>query len=160
MAHDADVDGDARYLEDFTVGDCVPTGSVTVTEAEIVDFARRYDPQVFHLDPQAATRSVFGELVASGWQTAAMTMRLMVDSRFTGSTPLIGLGVESMAWPRPVRPGDVLSATVEVLDVRPSRSNPARGSMRTRVTTVNQSGETVYRMTSTVLMPRRAVAGG
>ena len=145
-----------RFLEDFTVGDRFPTGSVTVTEDSITSFAAQYDPQVFHLDREAAAQSLFGELVASGWQTAAMTMRLMVDSRFAGATPLIGLGVEGLKWPRPVRPGDTLSATVEVLEIRPSQSNPTRGSMRIRTTTVNQDGETVYEMTSTTLVPRRS----
>lgn len=148
----------ARTLEDFAVGDRFPTGSVTVTEDEIVAFGGQYDPQVFHVDPEAAADSFFGGLVASGWHTAAMTMGLMVDSRFAGSTPLIGLGVEALSWPRSVRPGEILSATVEVLEIRTSRSNPARGSMRIGTTTVNQDGETVYQMTSTVLMPRRAPA--
>ena len=147
---------DERYLEDFAVGDRFRTQSLTVAENDIKAFGRNFDPQVFHLDAQAATVSFFGELVASGWQTAALTMRLMVDSRFMGATPLIGLGVESLSWPRPVRPGDALTATVEVLEIRPSRSNPARGSMRTMVTTANQDGDTVYQMTSTVLVPRRA----
>ena len=146
---------EARYLEDFSVGDRFPTGSMTVVEESIISFAEQYDPQIFHLDRDAAARSVFGQLVASGWQTAAMTMRLMVESRFMGATPLIGLGVEALKWPRPVRPGDTLSATVEVLEIRPSQSSPARGSMRTRTTTVNQDGETVYEMTSTTLVPRR-----
>ena len=149
---------DARTLEDFAVGDRFPTGSISVTEDEITAFGRQFDPQVFHLDPNAATDTFFGELVASGWHTAAMTMRLMVDSRFTGSTPMIGLGVEALSWPRSVRAGDVLSATVEVLEVRPPRSNPASGSIRIETTTVNQDGETAYQMTSTVLMPRRISA--
>lgn len=147
-----------RYLEEFSVGDRFPTGSMTVAEDSITSFAEQYDPQVFHLDREAAMHSAFGELVASGWQTAAITMRLMVESRFMGATPLIGLGVEALKWPRPVRPADTLSATVEVLDVRPSQSNPARGSMRTRTITVNQDGETVYEMTSTILVPRRPAA--
>ena len=149
-----------RFLEDFAVGDRFDTGTVTVTEDSIVAFATDHDPQIFHLDEAAAKDSFFGRLVASGWQTAGLTMRLMVDSRFLGSTPLVGLGVESLAWPRPVLPGDVLTAAVEILEIRPSRSNPARGSMRTKVTTVNQAGETVYEMTSTILMPRRVVAVG
>ncbi|NNG04456.1 MAG: MaoC family dehydratase [Inquilinus sp.] len=146
---------DARNLEDFTVGDRFETGTVAVTEQSIVAFASDHDPQIFHLDEAAAKDSFFGRLVASGWQTAGLTMRLMVDARFLGDTPLVGLGVESLAWPRPVLPGDVLTATVEILEVRPSRSNPARGAMRTKVTTVNKAGETVYQMTSTILMPRR-----
>ena len=144
-----------RYLEDFSAGDRFPTGSITVEEDAIVGFAEQFDPQVFHLDREAAARTFFGELVASGWQTAAMTMRLMVDGRFMGATPLIGLGVEALHWPRPVRPGDTLSATIEVLETRPSRSNPARGTIRIRTVTVNQHGETVYEMTSTALVPRR-----
>lgn len=144
-----------RYLEEFSAGDRFRTGSMTVEEDAIVEFAEQFDPQVFHLDREAAARTFFGELVASGWHTAAMTMRLMVDSRFLGASPMIGLGVEALKWPRPVRPGDVLSATVEVLETRPSASNPARGTIRILTTTVNQSGETVYEMTSTVLVPRR-----
>lgn len=151
---------DARTLEDFAVGDCFPTDSVTVTEDEILSFGRQFDPQVFHVDPDAAGNSFFGELVASGWHTAAMTMRLMVDSRFTGTTPMIGLGVEALTWPRSVRPGDTLSATIEVMEIRTSRSNPSRGSMRIQTTTVNQDDETVYQMTSTVLMPRRIPSEG
>ena len=146
---------EARYLEDFAVGDRFPTGSTVVDEESIVGFAEQYDPQVFHLDREAAERSFFGELVASGWQTAAITMRLMVDGRFMGATPLIGLGVEALKWPRPVRPGDTLSAMVEVLEIRPSGSNPKRGTIRIKTTTVNQAGEAVYEMTSTVLVPRR-----
>ena len=149
-------DGSAvRYLEDFAVGDRFQTGSVTVSEHDVVSFAEQFDPQDFHLDRAAAAGSPFGDLVASGWHTAAITMRIMVDSRVLGASPMIGLGVEALKWPRPVRPGDVLSATVEVLEIRPSASNPARGTIRILTTTVNQSGETVYEMTSTVLAPRR-----
>lgn len=144
-----------RFLEDFAVGDRFETASLTVSEDSVIAFGRAFDPQVFHLDRAAAADSFFGRLVASGWQTAALTMRLLVDSRFLGDTPLIGLGVESLRWPRPVLPGDRLSATIEVVELRPSRSTPSRGSMRTKVTTVNQDGETVYEMTSTMLVPRR-----
>ncbi len=144
-----------RYLEDFSVGDRFRTGTMTLVEDDIVAFARQYDPQPFHLDREAAAQSMFGELVASGWQTAAISMRLMVDCRITGETPLIGLGVEAMKWPQPVRPGDTLSAVIEVVEIRPSRSNPARGSMKIRTTTVNQDGATVYEMISTALVPRR-----
>ena len=143
------------YFEDLDVGVTTVTGTYDVSSEEIIDFARQFDPQPFHTDPEAAAGTLFGELVASGWQTAAITMRLMLDRQFLGATPMIGLGVEALRWPRPVRPGDRLTAHVEILEIRPSRSDPARGSVRARTTTVNQAGDTVYDMTSPLLVPRR-----
>ena len=150
------------FFEDLAVGRTYETGSVAVTEDEVTSFAGRYDPQPFHTDAEAAKASVFGGLIASGWMTAALTMRLMVTGEFGFGSGAIGLGVESLQWPRPVRPGDTLTATVDVLAARTSRSQPAHGIVKMRTTTHNQQGETVQVMVSHVLVPRRGsgAAGG
>lgn len=151
---------DARtpiFFEDLTVGRTYRTDSVEVTAAEIASFAERYDPQPMHLDPVAARQSVFGGLVASGWMTAALTMRLMVLGEFHLGTGVVGLGVDTLQWPRPVRAGDRLTATVEVIAVRPSTSKPRFGLAKIRTTTANQNGEPVQVMVSNVLLPRRPV---
>lgn len=141
-----------RYFEDLQVGDTYRTGSVTVTEAEIIAFARQYDPQPFHTDPAAAPHSVFGRLVASGWHTAALTMRLMVQGDLQLAGGSVGLGVEKIEWPRPVLPGDTLHVVSEVVEKRPSRSKPDRGLVRVRSTTFNQRDEPVETMTSLQLV--------
>lgn len=129
------------YLEDLSVGQTFVTGSTTVTTDEIKAFARQFDPQPFHLDEDAARDSLFGGLAASGWHTAALTMRLLVEGLpFVGG--LVGAGGE-IAWPRPTRPGDVLTVHIEVLEVTPSKSKPDRGMVLTRSETRNQAGEAV-----------------
>ena len=129
------------YLDDLHVGQTFTTGSVTVTTEAIKAFARDYDPQPFHLDEAAAGVSLFGGLAASGWHTAALSMRLLVDGLpFAGG--LIGVGGET-TWPRPTRPGDTLTVHVEVLEITPSKSRPDRGMVRTRNETRNQHGEPV-----------------
>ena len=143
------------YFEDMVVGRLYRTAAVAVTEAEVVGFAERYDPQPFHVDRGAAVRSVFGGLVASGWLTAALTMRLMVAGELNFGSGVIGLGVESLNWPNPVRPGDTLTASVEVLAARASGSKPGYGVVKLRTSTRNQDGATVQVMTSHVLVPRR-----
>lgn len=143
-----------RYLEDLAVGQIFEYGSIEVTEAEIFDFARRFDPQVFHLDREAAKETFFAGLAASGWHTAAMTMRLFVDSGFGLAGGIIGAG-GSLTWPRPVRPGDVLSLHIEVLELRPSRSKPDRGMIKARLTTRDAKGEAVQIMTCDLLALRR-----
>jgi acyl dehydratase len=143
------------FYEALEVGRVFPSGFVDVTEEEIVTFARRYDPQPFHLDPVAAEKSVFGGLVASGWLTASLTMRLMVTSGFSFRRGVIGMGVESLRWPAPVRPGDRLTASVEILSLRPSQSKPQFGIGQVKTTTLNQRGETVQVVVSNVLVPRR-----
>lgn len=143
-------------FDDLVEGHVYRSATVAVTSEEIVAFATRYDPQPFHLDPVAAQRSVFGGLVASGWLTAALTMRLMVTSDFQLGGGAIGLGVESMVWPQPVRPGDVLNAEVEVLTKRASGSKPGFGIVKIRTTTRNQRGEAVQTMVSNILIRRRA----
>lgn len=145
-------------FDDLVEGHVYRSAAVTVTAEEIIGFATRYDPQPFHLDPAAAQRSVFGGLVASGWLTASLTMRLMVTSDFQLGGGAIGLGVESMVWPLPVRPGDALSANVEVLTKRLSGSKPGFGIVKIRTTTQNQQGEVVQTMVSNILIRRRGAA--
>lgn len=143
------------FYEDLTVGGVYRSATIDVTEQEAIAFASRYDPQPFHTDASAAKQSVFGGLVTSGWLTAALTMRLMVASEFSFGSGVVGLGVDSLRWPRPVRPGDTLTATVEVTAMRASGSKPDFGVVKIRTTTTNQHGETVQVMVSSVLVRRR-----
>ena len=132
-----------HYLEDFAVGQKFGTASLRVDPEEIKSFAARFDPQPFHLDEEAAARSFFGGLAASGWHTAALTMRLLVDGELKPAGGIIGAGFEEMRWPRPVRPGDVLRVESEILEVRPSKSRPQQGLIKVRTTTYNQDGDPV-----------------
>lgn len=141
------------YLDDIAVGDTFVTGSVTVTTEDIQAFARQFDPQPFHLDAEAAIDSLFGGLAASGWHTAALTMRLLVEG-FPLARGVIGAGGE-LAWPRPTRPGDVLTLHGEVLQVTPSRSRPDRGMLLVRSETRNQHGEAVQVFTVNIVAWRR-----
>ena len=144
-----------RYLEDLHVGDRFGSGTFEVTEKGIVDFAQDFDPQPFHLDLDAATRSVFRGLAASGWHTAAMSMKLFVTGDLHLAGGSIGLGVDALEWPRPVRPGDTLRLETEIVEVRPSRSKPDRGIIRIRNVTTNQNGEVVQTFLASVLVRRR-----
>ncbi len=144
-----------RYLEDLHAGDCFHSGPYEVTEAGIVSFAREFDPQPFHLDSERGRQSVFGGLVASGWHTAAITMRLLVTCGLNLAGGAIGLGADELRWPRPVRPGDILRLELEIVDVRPSRSKPDRGTVRLRYVTRNQKDETVMTLMATALVPKR-----
>ena len=146
------------YLEDLKPGDRFVGGTVTVTEQDIYAFAGQFDPQPFHLDPEAAKGTLFAGLAASGWHTAALTMRMLVDSPQKLAGGYIGMGVDGMQWPRPVRPGDTLRAESEVLEVRPSAKRPDQGVARVRVVTVNQNGEEVLRWVGNPLVKRRAGA--
>lgn len=143
------------YLEDLAVGEQYAGGTTTVDLAAIKSFAAAFDPQPFHLDEEAAKASIFGRLVASGWHTMAVTMRLLVEGELRSLWGLVGLGADELRWPRPVVPGDVLSVEWEVLEVRPSSSKPDRGTARLRVTTRNQRNETVLTLVTTILLPRR-----
>ena len=145
-----------RYLEDLKVGDRFESGTYEVTEKAIIEFAREFDPQPFHLDLEAAKKSIFGGLVASGWHTAAITMRLLVTSNLNLAGGAIGLGVDEMRFPKPVRPGDTLRLELEIVEIRPSRSKPDRGTARIRYATRNQKDEIVFTQTATVLVPKRA----
>lgn len=144
-----------RYLEDFRAGDRIASGSFEVTAELIRSFAELYDPQPMHLDEDAARQTIFGELVGSGWQTLAITMRLLVDARLLGGNPIVGAEFANQRFHRPVRPGDGLKAVAEVLRTRPSRSRRDRGFMDLEVTTKNQRDETVLTQTWTLVVPAR-----
>ena len=144
-----------RYFEDYVVGQKFGSGTVTVTAERIKSFAREFDPQPFHTDEEAAKKTFFGGLVASGWHTAAMSMRLFVESDITPEGGSIGAGGSDLSWPRPTRPGDVLRVESEILDLRPSRSRPDIGIMRVKLTTYNQNNEVVQIAHPTMIVPRR-----
>jgi acyl dehydratase len=143
-----------RYLEDFAVGQTFRTRDRQVTAEEIKRFAADFDPQPFHLDETLAEGSVFRGLAASGWHTAALTMKLLVESEFVPVGGMIGLGFEGR-WPKPVRPGDTLHVESEVLGIRRSNSNPTRGVMTVRAATLNQHGEAVQLSTFSLIVPYR-----
>jgi acyl dehydratase len=142
------------YLEDFAPGQIYRSGTVTVDAASIKRYAAEYDPQPFHLDEEAADASFFQGLAASGWHTASLTMRLLVDGELKPAGGIIGAGLDEFRWPRPVRPGDVLRTESEVLEVRPSKSRPEQGLVKIRVTTLNQNGEPVLVMVPNLVVPR------
>ena len=143
-----------RHLEDFTPGDRIPLPSAGVTEADIVAFARQFDPQPMHIDPAAAASGRFGGIIASGWHTISLVMRLIVESRLFDGAPVLGLGVDEMRWPTPVRPGDRITGDMEVVSVTPSASKPTHGILRIHVTARNQKGETVLSMFPNLWVPR------
>jgi acyl dehydratase len=145
------------YLDDFAVGRKFVTREVALTLEGCKAFATDYDPQPFHLDEGAARQSVFGRLAASGWYTAALSMRLMVDSDLQPAGGLIGLGGE-MNWPKPTYPGDTLHVECEVLEARASESKPDRGIVTMRNKTLNQRGEPVQIAVVKMLVPRRPTA--
>jgi acyl dehydratase len=144
-----------RYLEDFAVGQTFGSGRLVVEEARIKTFAAEFDPQPFHIDAEAARQSLFGGLAASGWHTAALTMRLLVESDIKPVGGIIGAGFDELRWPRPVRPGDELRVESEVLEVRPSKSRPEQGMIKVRTTTLNQKGEPVQISVGNLVVPRR-----
>ena len=142
------------HLEDFAVGDRFETPAIEVTHDDIVEFARRYDPQPFHLDAEGARASVFGRLVASGWHTAALTMRLWVDHGPDVAGGMVGLGVEELRWGALV-PGDRIRLEAEVLELRPSRSGAPRGVVRIRILTLNQDDAEMQHFVVSMLVPAR-----
>ena len=144
-----------RYLEDFAVGQTYRSGRLRVDEARIKSFADEFDPQPFHRDGEAARNTIFGGLAASGWHTAAMTMRLLVDGELRPAGGIIGLGFDEFRWPLPVRPGDELTVESEILEVRPSTSRPDQGLIKVRTTTRNQNGEAVEIQVGNLLVQRR-----
>jgi len=144
-----------RYLEDFAVGQTFGSGRLVVEEARIKTFAAEFDPQPFHIDAEAARQSLFGGLAASGWHTAALTMRLLVESDIKPVGGIIGAGFDELRWPRPVRPGDELRVESEVLEVRPSKSRPEQGMIKVRTTTLNQKGEAVQIFVGNLVVPCR-----
>ncbi|HUP34094.1 MAG TPA: MaoC family dehydratase [Candidatus Limnocylindria bacterium] len=147
------------YFEDFTPGREFRTEGITVTEGQIIDFAMTFDPQPFHLNVEAAKATIYEGLIASGFQTMALTFRLFVQTRALAACSLGSPGVDEVRWLRPVRPGDTLKATVQVLEQRPSTSKPDRGIVRLHWTTVNHRGEPVLTMTSLQLVRRRPSGG-
>jgi len=144
-----------RYLEDFAAGQHYGSGSLTVEAGAIKRFAAEFDPQPFHLDEAAAAKTFFRGLAASGWHTAAMTMRLFVESELRPAGGIVGVGFEEFRWPRPVRPGDALHLDLEVLEVRPSKSRPEQGLIKLRTTTLNQNNEPVQVLVGTLVVPKR-----
>lgn len=144
------------YYDDLAVGQVFMSRAEAISRDRIVAFAQEFDPQPQHLDEETARGSMFGELVASGWHTAALTMRLQLESvmgRFPGGS--LGAQIDKLAWLRPVRPGDLLRARAEIMEMRPSRSRPDRGLVTIQTTTLNQRDEPVQVMTAAVLAPRR-----
>lgn len=144
-----------HYLDDLTVGQRFGSGRRTLGLDAIRSFAAEFDPQPFHLDEAAAQETLFRGLAASGWHTAAVTMRLLVDSEFRPAGGVVGAGLEELRWPRPARPGDELRLEIEVLDVRPSKSRPEQGIVKVRVTTLNQDDEALQVYVANVVVKRR-----
>jgi acyl dehydratase len=144
-----------RYFEDFAVGQTFRSGRLRIDESRAKAFAAEFDPQPFHLNQEAACNSIFGGLAVSGWHTAAVTMRLLVDSEFKPAGGIVGAGFDECRWPRPVRPGDELHVESEVLEVRPSKSRPEKGLLKVRTTTLNQEGEAVQVLVANLVVPRR-----
>jgi acyl dehydratase len=146
-----------KYLDDFAPGQTYGSGRLTVEKDRIKAFAAEFDPQPFHMDEDAGRRSIFGGLAASGWHTAALTMRLLVQSELKPVGGIVGAGFDEFRWPHPVRPGDELHLEIEVLDVRPSQSRPNQGVIKVKTTTKNQNGEAVQISVGNLIVPRRGV---
>ena len=142
------------YLDDLSVGQRFGSGCLLVDEKAIKRFAAEYDPQPFHLNNEAAKETLFKGLAASGWHTAALTMRLFVESDFKPAGGVIGAGVEGLQWPQPVRPGDELSIEAEIIEIRPSKSRPEQGMVKVRVITLNQRHETVQNFVANLVVKR------
>jgi acyl dehydratase len=143
------------YLDDLRVGQRFKSGSHALSADRIKAFAAEFDPQPFHLDEAAARGSIFAGLAASGWHTAAITMRLLVEGELKPAGGIVGAGFEEFRWTKPVRPGDELRVESEVLEVRPSRSRPEQGLIKVRTTTLNQNNEAVQVLIGTLVVPRR-----
>jgi acyl dehydratase len=145
------------YLEDLEIGNVATFGVYEVTEEEVLEFGRDFDVQPFHVDPVAAKDSIYGGLIASGWHTGAMMMRMLIDRKDSGPSTavLVSPGFDNMQWLQPVRPGDVLSLRSELIEVTPSRSKPDRGSIKSRLEVMNQKGDVVMRVISLAVVARR-----
>lgn len=149
-----------HHFEDYVPGSSAMFGPITVTEDEIVEFARRYDPQAIHADAVAAAAGPFGGLIASGWHTVCLVMRMLVEGYLAHGAALVSPGVDELRWLKPVRAGDMLRVRVTVLEATRSRSKPDRGLVRTRIETVNQRDEVVMTMTAMNLFRCRATGQG
>jgi acyl dehydratase len=148
-----------RYFEDYALGTTYECGSVSVDAASIATFAKEFDPQPFHADPVAAAAGPFGGLIASGWHTAALTMRLLVDNYLSAEASLGGAGADEIRWPYPVRPGDTLRVRATVVESRRSLSKPDRGIIKTLAETANSDGQTVMRCTAINFLRVRPASG-
>ncbi len=144
-----------RYFEDYTPGTVFTSGAIVVSEAEIIDFARQYDPQAMHTDPAAAASGRFGGLIASGWHTAALMMRLFATNFLSPASSVASPGIDELRWLHPVRPGDVLSLRMTVIEARRSRSRPDQGVVRSLVEVLNQQGSVVMSLKPISLLLRR-----
>ena len=142
-------------FDEFRPGQVLRFGTATLSEADILAFAREYDPQWFHVDVERARNGRWQGLIASGWHTGALVMRLVVDANPLGDLPLLGLGVDGIEWPQPVRPGDTLRVEMEVVAIRPSNSTRTHGIVKLKTTARNQHGEVVYIVTPNCWVPRR-----
>jgi acyl dehydratase len=138
-------DENPKYLDDYAPGVTYECGSVSIDQSDIISFAKEFDPQPFHTDPEAAARGPYGGLIASGWHTAALVMRLLVDNYLSAEASLGGPGADEIRWPYPVRPGDTLRVRATVLEARRSLSKPDRGIVKTMAEAENQDGRTVMR---------------
>lgn len=147
--------GTLQYWEDFTAGSTMALGERIVTEEEIIAFAKQFDPQPFHINKEEADASHFGGLIASGWHTAAMTMRMMVDGCFANSSSMGSPGIDNLRWLKPVRPGDTLAVTMEVVSTRASQSRPYMGTVNSIWRVTNQHGEEVMTMEGVTMFGRR-----
>jgi len=152
------MDTSTRYFDDLKQSERFQSATYIVSGAAIIEFARRFDPQAFHLEPERAEQTMLKGLTASGWHTAAITMRLFVET-LSFAEGAIGLGVDELRWPNPVRPGDAVRVETEIIDLRRSRSNPNCGIVRLRNVTTNQRGEIVQTMLASVLVARRRPFG-
>ena len=145
-----------RYLDDLSVGESWTGEPFTMTEAEIVAFARQFDPQPMHVDKAAAEAGRFGGLIASGWHVASRVMREYVDAAYFGDVPMLGISIDDLRWLRPVRPGDTLKARREILAVTPSQSRPDRGTVKTKTWVSNQDGDVVMSFENLMQLPKDA----
>jgi|694.fasta_scaffold37257_2 acyl dehydratase len=148
-----------RFYEDYDIGQKYTTKSIRIDELSIIEFAKTYDPQHHHLDDAAARKTAFGGLVASGWQTAALTMKLFVESDFTPECGFIGAGFDELSWPMPVRPNDEIYAIIEVINARISKSRPTHGILKVKTYTYNQHNDIVQKQIVNLLVPRNPFVG-
>lgn len=146
-----------RYFEDFPIGEVMERGPYVVTREEILAFARQFDPQPFHVDEDAARQSIYGGIIASGWHTAAICHKLLVEGLLGQAASMGSPGLDELRWKKPVRPGDALSVRIETLEARPSASKPDRGALKFRFEVVNQHGDVVMTEIATALFARRPV---
>jgi len=146
-----------RYFEDYVPGEVHEFGSIVAEKSEMIDFARRFDPQPFHTDPVAAKQTIFGGLIASGWYTVGLMMRLYADHYLSHVASLGSPGVDEVRWLKPVRPGDTVSLQVKISRTKRSRSKPDRGIVHSHIEVLNQNGETVMTMKATNLLGCREI---